>query len=537
MTLRPTSRAQAQDPSPDTRSDQQLITAVRGGDTEAYGVLYARHVGAARRLAGHLSAVDADDLVSDAFARVLTVLQRGSGPDLAFRAYLLTAVRRLHVDRVRAGARVRPTDDLEAVDAGEPFRDTALEGFEHDAAARAFTSLPERWQMVLWHTEVEQQKPADLAPLLGISPNSVSALAYRAREGLRQAYLAAHASTERSPRCAWTRDHLGGYVRGALSRRDSVHVRQHLDHCRPCSALLLELTEVNSSLASVLAPLLLAGAGTAYLGSAAHLGSAAGPLSGFVTVLGSAGGRLRDWLTGHLAAAAVTGVTAASVGVVAGWVVLAPHPGSAPAAVLAPADGAAPRRTLPARPQGTKHAPAERRTSSAGAVRPSSPGGVTPTAEAGDPGPSHTPAAPATSDGPGQTATTGTGQQTGDAGHDTGTESPTGTTSTGDASGSVAVRARIVSTAGPAYRIDASVAGLPAGSTATLVASATDGVLVASPDLRCLEGLTTRCTLTTTPTVVPFLATDVSGAPATVTFTVTSASGAPLGRTTVGVGG
>ena len=38
-------------------------------------------------------------------------------------------------------------------------------------------------------------------------------------------------------------------------------------------------------------------------------------------------------------------------------------------------------------------------------------------------------------------------------------------------------------------------------------------------------------------TVVPFLATDVSGAPATVTFTVTSASGASLGRTTVGVGG
>ena len=45
---------------------------------------------------------------------------------------------------------------------------------------------------MLWHTEVEGQKPADIAPLLGMSANSVSALAYRAREGLRQAFLTQH---------------------------------------------------------------------------------------------------------------------------------------------------------------------------------------------------------------------------------------------------------------------------------------------------------------------------------------------------------
>jgi len=40
-----------------------------------------------------------EDLVSEAFVKVLQVLQRGGGPDVAFRAYLLTAVRRLRVDR------------------------------------------------------------------------------------------------------------------------------------------------------------------------------------------------------------------------------------------------------------------------------------------------------------------------------------------------------------------------------------------------------------------------------------------------------
>ena len=67
-------------------------------------------------------------------------------------------------------------------DPGVPFQDTAVEQFESGAAAKAFASLPERWQVVLWHLEVEGQKPADIAPLLGMSPNSVSALAYRARE-------------------------------------------------------------------------------------------------------------------------------------------------------------------------------------------------------------------------------------------------------------------------------------------------------------------------------------------------------------------
>jgi len=250
----------------DGPGDAELIAAVRGGDVDAYGELFARHVDAARRLAGQLAGPgDADDLVSDAFTKVLTVLQRGGGPDLAFRAYLLTAVRRLHVDRIRSGSRLRPVDDLTPFDPGVPFHDTAVEGFDNATAARAFASLPERWQMVLWHTEVEQQKPADIAVLLGMSANSVSALAYRAREGLRQAFLSMHAADPDDVDCGWTRDHLGACVRGGLSRRDVARVDDHLEDCRACAAVYLELTEVNSGLSALLAPLLLGTAGAAYL--------------------------------------------------------------------------------------------------------------------------------------------------------------------------------------------------------------------------------------------------------------------------------
>ena len=230
----------ATDATPHELTDPELISRVREGDVDAYGTLFSRHVDAATRLARLLvGPSDADDLVSEAFVKVLNVLLGGGGPDVAFRAYLLTAVRRLHIDKVRStAASSRPTDDLTPFDPGVPFTDTAVAGFEGGAAAKAFASLPERWQMVLWHLEVENQKPADIAPLLGMSANSVSALAYRAREGLRQAFLTMHSGDLVSDDCRETNDLLGGYVRRALSRRDTTKVEDHLDHCRRCTARL-----------------------------------------------------------------------------------------------------------------------------------------------------------------------------------------------------------------------------------------------------------------------------------------------------------
>jgi RNA polymerase sigma factor (sigma-70 family) len=308
--------------------DGELIAAVRGGDGDAYGLLFERHVDAARRLARQLVAgPDADDLVSEAFAKVLVVLKRGGGPDLAFRAYLLTAVRRLHVDKVRAGSRLHTTDDLAPFDPGVPFRDTAVEGFESAAAARAFASLPERWQLVLWHTEVEGQKPAEVAPLLGMSPNSVSALAYRAREGLRQAFLTMHAQEAESDACEWTHQNLGGYLRNGLSRRDTARVEQHLEGCRPCAGIYLELTEVNSDIAALLAPALLGGAAAAYLGSGTGGGAAVGSL---LVALD----RAKDVVIGHAAVSATAGAAASAVAV--GAVVVTLQTGGEPVLAAPP---------------------------------------------------------------------------------------------------------------------------------------------------------------------------------------------------------
>lgn len=234
------------------RDDARLIEAVRRGDTAAYGDLYARHVASARNLARQLSrtTAEADDLVSEAFIRVLQVLRTGGGPDSAIRAYLLTALRHTAYDRTRKERRVELSEDItETVDpalVSVPFDDTVTASAERALAKKAFAGLPDRWRKVLWLTEVEGQTPAEVAPSLGLTPNGVSALAYRAREALRQGYLQAHLAAAKAKQCGPTTEVLGSWTRRGLPKRQAREVEVHLDECASCRALSTELAEINS---------------------------------------------------------------------------------------------------------------------------------------------------------------------------------------------------------------------------------------------------------------------------------------------------
>ncbi|GAA2293572.1 hypothetical protein GCM10009853_056920 [Glycomyces scopariae] len=285
------------DDAPPTRSDPELIAATRRGDTTAYAVLYERHVHAARRLSRILSRdpAGADDLVSETFAKLLHTFRDGGGPDLAFRPYMLQTLRNTFYDRVRRDKKVEFTDDLSPHDAGETFVDPAVEGQERRYAALAFGKLPERWRMVLWHTEVEEDSPAKIATMLGMTPNGVSALAYRAREKLRQNYLTEHAADSPREECRWTVDRLGARVRGKLGERDVQKVDDHLDSCVTCNLLFAELTELNSGLRGVVAVVFLGGSAAPYL--AAGTASAAGlAVGGFLAFVGAPFVAAANWI-------------------------------------------------------------------------------------------------------------------------------------------------------------------------------------------------------------------------------------------------
>ncbi|MFD0206153.1 MULTISPECIES: sigma-70 family RNA polymerase sigma factor [Saccharothrix] len=276
-------------PSSRPLSDAELIEAVRGGEIQAYGQLFERHVRAARTLARHLawSSAEADDLVSDAFAKVLDTVRAGGGPDSAFRAYLLTALRHTAYDKTRRDKKLRLADDVEAVSGVEkvttvPFHDPAVATLERALATRAFASLPERWQTVLWQTEIEGQSAAELAKLLGLTANGASALAYRAREGLKTAYLQAHLADNATNRCRATVAKLAAWTRGGLTKRETAQVEAHLDECTTCRAMAAELADVNGTLRAVVAPLVLGTGVSGYLATTAgtaKAGSAAASLA------------------------------------------------------------------------------------------------------------------------------------------------------------------------------------------------------------------------------------------------------------------
>ncbi len=259
-----------------TTSDTDLIERARSGDTRAFGDLWRRHYRSAARVARQFtSSIDADDLVSEAYARIFQRVLAGGGPTGAFRPYLYTTIRNLASSWGAASRDVQ----VDIIDDFEDERipdDPAAWALDRTLTARAFRSLPERWQTVLWYTEVEGMDPHEVAPLMGMTANGVAALSYRAREGLRKAWLQAHVSdATASGECQWAMSRLGEHARDGLSNRDRERLTAHLADCGKCTIISEEVDEVGSHLAMVMLPLLLGGvAGGTLLASLSHTSSA-----------------------------------------------------------------------------------------------------------------------------------------------------------------------------------------------------------------------------------------------------------------------
>ncbi len=259
-------------------SEDELLDRAREGDRSAFGTLYLRHRDAARKVAGMCasSAADAEDAVAEGFARVFAALPRMAGRQIAFRPYLLTCVRNAATDRLRRERRIDLREQMPEVTSTSQADDMALMGLERNLVGEALQALPARWRTVLWLTEVEGLSPAEVSRRIGIKPNAVAALAYRARKGLREAYLQAHLKAEASEECRATVSRLGNYVRGDLAEKERAAVQTHLDACAKCRCRRDELTDVNATLRNAFlpVPLLLAGLQR----KAFNFGHMAGPL-------------------------------------------------------------------------------------------------------------------------------------------------------------------------------------------------------------------------------------------------------------------
>ncbi|MFF4114111.1 sigma-70 family RNA polymerase sigma factor [Streptomyces sp. NPDC001714] len=325
--------------------DSQLIERMRAGDDSAYAELYRRHADAVRRYArtccrdGHT----ADDLTAEVFARMLQAVRGGSGPEYAVRAYLLTSVRRVAAQWIKSARREQLVDDFalfaaQATRGSEVSDDGSLElgadvralhEAEQSMAMQAFRSLPERWQAVLWHTEVEDESPSEVATLFGLDANGTRVLASRAREGLKQAYLQAHVSASLidDEECARYADQLGGYARRKLRVRAERGLRKHLEECARCRLAAAQIEEVASGIPAVVPVAVIGWFGAAGYAKALGIvagGAGVGAAGAAAAASGSSGGAggggsaaASEGLAGPVKAGIAAGVVAAAVAVVA----------------------------------------------------------------------------------------------------------------------------------------------------------------------------------------------------------------------------
>jgi RNA polymerase sigma-70 factor (ECF subfamily) len=150
-------------------------------DEAAFAAFYDRTARAvwafAFRATGH--AADADDIVSEAFCRLLQSADRLAG-DEECRRYVFRIAGNLVVDRWRKQRRnqEQPLDDHPALVAPHPL--------DADDVVGSFAKLNEHDRVLLWLAYVEGHSHAEIAAAVGVRKGSVKVLLSRARERLRR---------------------------------------------------------------------------------------------------------------------------------------------------------------------------------------------------------------------------------------------------------------------------------------------------------------------------------------------------------------
>lgn len=236
-------------------TDNELLERLRLGDSEVFGELWERHrrpgYVAARNLS---SAVDPEEMVQEAFARILELVQEGKGPSKNFRSYLYAVIRTVVLEHVKQDSE----DSIDEVsEANFAMNDESIEtSIDHGLARDAFQALPERLRKVLWLVEIEGLAPREAATRLQISPNQVSVMRKRGRAALRKAWLEAHVdASEADAACRDFRPLIVRGVTGGLRSKQQRSFESHIDGCSPCKNLKVEVKEMSGLVAASLAVL------------------------------------------------------------------------------------------------------------------------------------------------------------------------------------------------------------------------------------------------------------------------------------------
>jgi RNA polymerase sigma-70 factor (ECF subfamily) len=185
----------------DESTDEVLMERFQNGDTQALGVLYDRYARRIKAFAWHRGARRPDDVVQDAFMRIV---RKGHGfkGRSSFKTWLFSIARNLCTDAARRDSfRVMPSLDApvghnDGGTLGDRFANEAPESDAHramenrrfrDAFERALAALPEAQREVFVLRQSSGLSFGEIATMVDDNENTVKSRMRYALTALRDA--------------------------------------------------------------------------------------------------------------------------------------------------------------------------------------------------------------------------------------------------------------------------------------------------------------------------------------------------------------
>jgi DNA-directed RNA polymerase specialized sigma24 family protein len=227
--------------------DDQLLSAVRAGDTDAFGQLYLRYARPAQYVATQLvdSHERGEDLAAEAFTVLLEQLVAGNGPALHFWPDLLAQLRTTMFET--APDPDSPFADQEEI-MGGCLSDALLDSVRHDheygLVLEAFAGLSVRARKLLLCLRIRGMSVEAVAASLRTDTHLVVRAAATATEALRVAYLQAHVPPSVFPACVEPAGRLAAWLCGHLAEQPRQQVSRHVAQCSACAHVTDELAQL-----------------------------------------------------------------------------------------------------------------------------------------------------------------------------------------------------------------------------------------------------------------------------------------------------
>jgi RNA polymerase sigma-70 factor, ECF subfamily len=190
-----------------TRSDEELIVAMAGGDREAFAEIYRRRRPDVYRFAAHMTGdpAAAEDVTQDVFMAVIHEARRYDARRAAVVSWLLGiarnhARRRLSKDRALDPLPEAPTDSMTI--SPDPVAGLARER-QIAALRRALAALPVAYREVVVLCDLQELTYADAAAALGCAVGTVRSRLHRGRRMLGSRLRGEQRSFARWPARDW----------------------------------------------------------------------------------------------------------------------------------------------------------------------------------------------------------------------------------------------------------------------------------------------------------------------------------------------